>query len=100
MYQYLFTFLLIFLQVWKNSFCNVANVRPFASCFFFLLFNFFLRFQNFCCNYGRLLENSLKICRNLILQNLACLILFESNKVEATTRCPTECVLKTFANTL
>ena len=68
--------------------------------FLFAQIQFFMRFLSFCSNYGRLLENILKIWRNLTLKNLACLIQFQLNKVEATARCPTECVLKTLANTL
>ena len=40
-----------------------------------------------------------KFVKHLKKQNLTCLIQFELNKEEVTTRCPTECVQKTFANT-
>ena len=96
---------MFFLQFWKlwhlRSFCPdiffLCQCHAVSSAAFSFLWKFFLHFQHFCSNYGRLLEKFLKAWQNLVLQSLTCLIQFDLNKVEATMRCLTDWVQKIIA---
>ena len=82
------------------SFIFFSRQRPPSRKLLFLFYENFVRiFKTLVANTAGYLK-SLDIWRNLILLNITCLMQFELNKVETTTRCPTKCVQKTFAKSL